>query len=239
MANKSMVAVVGGAGAGKSASLRKIPNQKQWLYVNAEVNKPLPFEHEFKEVVVSTSKQAVTALKAAVGNDKCKGIIIDTFTAMLDMQEMAGKKEGKKDDKENKFAIWDKYRDYILTTFQDVVGICDKPLIVLCHTELGKDVKGRSVVKIAVKGGMKDRGIESFFTNILYADCVDTEDLVGFENSHLTITPDEEEDELKYVLQTRKTGTGVGLNVRSTLGLWERKEAYIDNDITIFLNKMK
>lgn len=238
MANNLMVAIVGGAGAGKSASLRNIPNQNKWMYLNAEVNKPLPFNHDFKEVVVTSAKQAVTSLKAAVKNDKCEGIIIDTFTALLDMQEMAGKKEGKSDEKENKFAVWDKYRDFILTTFQEVVGACNKPLIVLCHTELTKDVKGRSAIRIAVKGGMKDRGIESFFTNIVYADCVDIEDLEGFENDHLNISETEVDDECKYVLQTRKVGTGVGLNVRQTMGLWDRKEAYIDNDITIVLNKL-
>ena len=229
-----MVAIVGGAASGKSASLRNIPNQSRWLYVNAEVNKPLPFTNTFKEKVVTTSKEAVTALKAGVKSEKCEGIIIDTFTAMLDMQEMSGKKTA-----EDGFAAWDQYRDYILTTFQDVVGTCNKPLIVLCHTELTKDVKGRSAVRIAVKGSLKDRGIESFFTNILYADCVDLEDLDGFDNEHLNISPDEEEDDCKYILQTRKTGNGVGLNVRSTLKLWDRKEAYIDNDITIFLDKTK
>jgi hypothetical protein len=204
------------------------------MYVNAETNKPLPLVHKFTEQVVKNSKQAVTVLKAAVKNPKCKGIIIDTFTAMLDMQEMSGKKTS-----EDGFEAWDKYRDYILTTFQDVVGECDKPLIVLCHTELAKDVKGRSTVRIAVKGSTKDRGIESFFTNIVYADCVDLEDLDGFENDHLTITSTEEEDECKYILQTRKTGVGVGLNVRSTKDLYTRKEAYIDNDIMIVLNKLK
>ena len=234
MANKQMVAIVGGAASGKSASLRNIPNQNKWMYLNAEVNKPLPFTHNFKEVVATSAKQAVTSLKAAVKNPKCEGIIIDTFTALLDMQEMSGKKSA-----EDGFAAWDQYRDFILTTFQDIVGICDKPLIVLCHTELTKDVKGRPAIRIAVKGSLKDRGIESFFTNIVYADCVDIEDLEDFKNPHLSVTDDEEEDECKYVLQTRKTGTGVGLNVRQTMGLWDRKEAYIDNDIMIVLDKLK
>lgn len=232
MANKQMVAIVGGAGAGKSMSLRNIPNKNKWLYINAEVNKPLPFDHDFKEMVVTSAKQAVTALKTGVKSDKCEGIIIDTFTAMLDMQEMSGKKTA-----EDGFAAWDQYRDFILTTFQDIVAICNKPLIVLCHTELAKDVKGRPAVRIAVKGQLKDRGIESFFTNILYADSVDTEDLEGFENDHLHISEYEEEDEVKYILQTRKVGTGIGLNVRSTYNLWTRQEAYIDNDIMIFLDR--
>ena len=154
MANKQMVAIVGGAASGKSASLRNIPNQNKWMYLNAEVNKPLPFTHNFKEVVATSAKQAVTSLKAAVKNPKCEGIIIDTFTALLDMQEMSGKKSA-----EDGFAAWDQYRDFILTTFQDIVGICDKPLIVLCHTELTKDVKGRPAIRIAVKGSLKDRGI--------------------------------------------------------------------------------
>lgn len=234
MANNLAIAVVGGAGGGKTASLRNIPNQNKWLYINCEVNKPISFPNNFKEIVSTSSKQFMQALATGIKNVKCEGIIIDTFTSVLDMQEMHGKKTA-----EDGFKAWDAYRDFVLNTFQQYVANCNKPLIVLCHSELGKDARGRSAVQIAVKGSMSNRGIESFFTNIVYADCIDVDELEEYSNDCLTITDDEKADEVKYVFQTRKAGSGVTLPIRQTLNMWKRNEAFIDNDVMLVINRIK
>lgn len=234
MANNLIVAVVGLAGNGKSASLESIPNQPSWLYLNCETNKPLPFKHSFNEKVVTSPSKLKQLIKAGASNDKCKGIIVDTLTSALDMQEMHAKKTA-----EDKYKIWDNYRDYILDLFQGAVAECNKPIIFLCHVEMTKDIKGRSKLAISVKGSTANRGIESFFTNIVYADYVELDDLEDYKNDMLTITEDEQIDEGKYVFQTRKTAMGVGLNIRSTRGLWTRDETYIDNNIMHVINKLK
>ena len=234
MANNLIVAVVGLAGNGKSTSLEHIPNQEDWLYLNCETNKPLPFPHKFKEKVITNPNQLLTLIKAGASNDKCKGIIIDTFTSALDMQEMHAKKTAT-----DKYQVWDKYRDFILDIFQQGVANCNKPIVFLCHVEMTKDIKGRSKLAISVKGSSANRGIENYFTNIVFADYVDLEDLEEYENPYLTITEDEKLDEGKYVFQTRKTATGVGLNIRQTRDLWARNETYIDNNIMHVINKLK
>lgn len=235
MANDYIVAVCGLAGNGKSASLEYIPNQQSWLYLNCETNKPLPFAHKFKEVVVTSPATLTHWVKEGANNPKCAGIIIDTLTSALDMQEMHVKRVAADD----KFQIWDKYRDFILDLFQSGVASCNKPIIFLCHVEMAKDIKGRSKLAISVKGSTANRGIESFFTNIVFADYVDLSDLEEYANPMLNITEDERIDEGKYVFQTRKTAMGVGLNIRSTKGLWKREETFIDNNIMHVLNKLK
>lgn len=233
MANNLLIAVVGIAGSGKSASLEKIPDQKSWLYLNCENGKPLPFKHSFNERVVTNPSQLRKLVHAGATNDKCKGIIIDTLTSAFDMKEMNAKKTA-----EDGFKAWDQYRDYILDLFQNEIANCNKPVIILCHVELTKDIKGRSKLAISVKGSMSTRGVESFLTNIVYADYVELDDLEEYKNDMLTITEDEKIDDGKYVFQTRKTASGVGLNIRQTKGLWERNETFIDNNIMHVINKI-
>lgn len=234
MANNLIIAVCGLAGSGKSDSLQHIPNQEDWLYLNCETNKPLPFTHKFKEFVIKKPDELKKMVHLGAHNPKCKGIIIDTFTSALDMQEMHAKRTA-----DDKYQVWDNYRNFILDIFQQGVANCNKPIIFLCHVEMTKDIRGRSKLAIAVKGSTSDRGIESFFTNIVYSDYVELDDLEGFENPYLTITEDEKIDDGKYVFQTRKTSTGVGLNIRQTRDLWSREETYIDNNITHVINKIK
>lgn len=234
MANNLVIAVCGLAGNGKSTSLESIPNQNSWLYLNCETNKPLPFSHNFKEVVITNPSQLSKMIKSGADNPKCEGIIIDTFTSALDMQEMYAKKTA-----EDKYKIWDMYRDYILNLFQGSIANCNKPIIFLCHVEMAKDIKGRSKLAISVKGSTSNRGIESYFTNIVYADYVELDELDEYENSMLTINEDEKIDDGKYVFQTRKTAMGVGLNIRQSKNLWSRNETYIDNNIMHVINKLK
>lgn len=234
MANPLLIAIVGIAGAGKSTSLQMIKDQPNWLYLNCENNKSLPFAHSFNEIVIKKPKDLVKYVKAGAKEARCKGIIIDTLTSALDMTEMDAKRTA-----EDGFKAWDEYRDWILDLFQNAIASCDKPVLVLCHVEQGKDIKGRAKLMIPVKGGVAKRGIENFFTDIVYADCVDLDELEGYGSPMLNITEDEKLDDSKYVLQTRKTGGGIGLNIRQTGNMWDRKETYIDCDINHVINKLK
>lgn len=46
--NDQLVLIMGESGTGKSASLRNIPNQERWLYLNCEAGKRLPFRNKFQ-----------------------------------------------------------------------------------------------------------------------------------------------------------------------------------------------
>ena len=63
--------------------------------------------------------------------------------------------------------------------------------------------------------------------------------LEGFENDLLHITDEEREDGFKYVFVTRVTKESVGEKMRSAIGLWSRKELYIDNDLNQVFERLK
>lgn len=63
--------------------------------------------------------------------------------------------------------------------------------------------------------------------------------LEGFENDLLHITDEEREDGFKYVFVTRVTKESVGEKMRSAIGLWSRKELYIDNCLDQVFNRLK
>ena len=51
--NDHLVMISGESASGKSASLRNIPNQSRWMYLNAEAGKKLPFKNNFHEIIVT------------------------------------------------------------------------------------------------------------------------------------------------------------------------------------------
>ena len=63
--------------------------------------------------------------------------------------------------------------------------------------------------------------------------------LEGFENDLLHITDEEREDGFKYVFVTRVTKESIGEKMRSAIGLWSRKELYIDNDLNQVFERLK
>ena len=63
--------------------------------------------------------------------------------------------------------------------------------------------------------------------------------LSGFENNMLNLSEDEKEDGYKYCFQTRATKDTVGEKMRSPMGLWTRKQLFIDNDVDAVLRHVK
>ena len=43
---------------------------------------------------------------------------------------------------------------------------------------------------------------------------------------------------MKYVFQTRITKESAGEKMRSAMGLWNRDELYIDNDLALVFNRL-
>ena len=53
------------------------------------------------------------------------------------------------------------------------------------------------------------------------------------------LSDDEKEDGFKYVFVTRVSKDSVGEKMRSAMGLWSRKELYIDNDLNQVFARLK
>lgn len=230
MANNYLFCINGPAGMGKSFGLRTLTDQSSWLYLNCEVNKSLPFMHNFQERTITNPLELKKWLAKAIASDKIKGIIIDTLTGWLSMLESHCSR------KYDGFEVWKEYKKEVLSVFQDCLSKCNKPVFILSHTRQDSDLRGRPTITIPVQGSLKDLRMENFFTNILYADVLDADDLDEYSNDLLV--PDEDDPQTYYVYQTRKCETGMGANVRSTHGLWTKDETFIANDCQAIINKM-
>ena len=72
---------------------------------------------------------------------------------------------------------------------------------------------------------------EADFTTILTAKQIPVKKLEGIKNDLLHITDEEREDGAKYVFATRVNKETIGDQTRAAIGLWNRNELYIDNDL--------
>lgn len=239
-----LVLIGGMATTGKSLSLMGIEKPEGVLYLNAE-GKALPFRSKFQELTIVDPLQAYEAYAYASDPEKGKHIhtvVLDSFTFLMDMYEQMYvvdnpplTKQGAKDA----LAGWGNYAMFGRRLFLDYMAKCPKNKIVLGHTkEVYNDKELVREVKIDVKGSLNGKGIEAFFSTIINAKRVDLATLEKFQNSLLTITEDDIENGFKYVFQTRLTKETSGERIRSPMGMWDRSETYIDNNVQHVIQRL-
>ena len=85
--NDQLILVVGYSATGKSASLRTIRNQPNWMYLNTEAGKRLPFRNQFQQYRITDPYQVHEAFDYGTDNAKIDGLILDSLTFMMDMYE--------------------------------------------------------------------------------------------------------------------------------------------------------
>jgi hypothetical protein len=88
--NPQLVLVSGFSGTGKSASLRNLTHQEDWYYLNCEAGKRLPFRNKFKNdggFNIDDPIQVYEAFDVARDDPKCRGVITDSTTFLMDMYE--------------------------------------------------------------------------------------------------------------------------------------------------------
>lgn len=232
--NDHLLLVVGPSSAGKSAALKNIRDQEDWLYLNCESGKRLPFKANFQQATVTDPLQVLEAFDHAETKATGKGLIVDTLTYMMDMYEsqyVLGSA--------NTMAAWGDFAQFFKNLMQDKVANSTKKVIFTAHT-LASLNEAEMVydVKVPIKGALKNQGIESYFSVIVAAKKIKVKDLKGFENALLVITEEEAEQGFKYVFQTRLTKETVNERIRGPIGMWERNETYIDNDVQLVLDRL-
>ena len=123
---------------------------------------------------------------------------------------------------------------------QDYVAKSTKNVVFIAHT-LDNLNESEMVMetKVPVKGALKNNGIESYFSCVVAAKKVKLKELTEYQNDLLEVTPDEEGLGFKYVYQTRLTKETVNERLRGPLGLWDKKETYIDNDIQKVFDRLR
>lgn len=224
--NPQLILISGQSTAGKSASLRNIPNQERWLLGNCEAGKRLPFKNKFREGRITNPYQVLEMFDYALANpDAVDGVILDTLTFWMDMFESMYVVPST-----NTMQAWGQYAQIFKTLMQQKIAAFGKPVIILAHARSELNEKEmRYEVSVPVKGSLKNQGIEAYFSTVVMAKRMELKALEPYQNERLVITPDDELVGYKHVFQTRQTKETVGERIRSPMGMFDVNETFIDN----------
>ena len=234
MNNKNIVLIMGPPNTGKSTSLMNLSNQQKWVYLNTDL-KALPFADTFKKnVEVATAADVVNYIEQIEQQADIEGVVLDTITFLMQMYERQVVNTAV-----DTMKAWGAYGNFY-REFIHAIKAGSKDYAILAHeaTELNEQTS-QMESRVPVKGAVGRIGVEADFTTILSTKQMPISKLQGFENDLLHITPEEEEDGFKYVFCTRISKESVGQKMRSAIGLWDRKELYIDNDIEQVFKRLK
>jgi len=232
--NDNLVLIVGKSATGKSASLRALQNQEGVMYLNCENNKKLPFKTKFNQYTVTDPEQVREGIIAAEGMDNIHTIVIDTLTYMMDMYESVHVLPST-----NTMQAWGNYAQFLKTLMSQQVAASTKNIIFLAHTmDVLNEAEMVNETLVKVKGSLMNIGVESFFSTVVATKKVPIKKLEGYGSPLLNITPQEESLGFKYVFQTLLTKETVNERIRSSIGMWEDKETYIDNDAQLVINRL-
>lgn len=235
--NKNVVLVMGKPNTGKSTSLMKLKNQERMAYLNADL-KELPFRGRFAvNAEISDPTHIIPFIDQIEQEASLEGAVIDTITFLMGMYERMyvtphkGTKQGQ--------TAWGDYGDFYRSVVHRLKsGTKDYAIMAHAATELNEESHMLDTF-VPIKGAVGKTGIEADFTTILSTKQMPLRKLEGFENDLLHITDEEKEDGFKFVFMTRINKDSVGEKMRSAMGLWDRKELYIDNDLQQVFDRLK
>lgn len=234
--NDQLVLICGESGSGKSASLRNIPNQERWIYLNCEAGKRLPFRrNKFISATITDPYEIFDYFDEATENsDQVDGIIIDTITFLMEMYESVyinGAADGQK--------AWGNYFQFFKELMQKKVALFPGSVIILGHTVMTYDAKAMTNrVHVPVKGSLKSNGIEAYFSTVVSTKKIELTELDKQDKKLLRITPQDEAVGYKHVFQTQITKSTTGERIRAPMGLWEPNQVFIDNDAQALLDHL-
>lgn len=233
--NDQLVLICGYSGDGKSASLRNIRDQSQWVYQNCEAGKRLPFKNDFNRVTITDPWEVIDYMNQCIeAGPAVKGTIIDSITFMMEMfetQHVLAAADTMKG--------WSQYQQFWKTLMQQKVAAFGKPVVMMAHLlDVYDEKKLEMKVSVPVKGALKNNGLEAYFSTVVVATKVPIKELEKYGNKMLEITDDEKELGFKHVFQTRITKQTTGMRIRSPMGMFSREETYIDNDAQKLLDHL-
>lgn len=232
--NKNIVLVMGKPNTGKSTSLMKMKNQDKFVYLNTDL-KELPFKSRFlANVEVSDAYDVISYVQQIEQNPNAEGAVLDTLTFLMSMYERQYVTNST-----NTQAAWGAYGNFY-KEFIHAIKAGTKDYAILAHEDTVLNEQTMLMdTRIPIKGAVGKIGVEADFTTILSTKQIPIKKLDGFENDLLHITDEEKEDGFKHVFCTRVTKESVGEKMRSAMGLWSRKELYIDNDLDQVFDRLK
>ena len=232
--NDNLVLIGGKSATGKSASLMGIKNPEGVMYLNCENNKKLPFKSKFKEFTVTDPMQVYEAFVEAENMTDVHTIVIDSLTYLMDMFETVHVLTAT-----NTMKAWGEYAQFLKRLMSQYVGKSSKNIIFLAHTsDVLNEAEMINETLVKVKGSIMNQGVESYFSTVLSCKKIPVSKLENFKNDMLNVTEEEEHLGFKYVYQTRLTKETVNERMRSSLGMWDVNETYIDNNIQHVIDRL-
>ena len=203
--------------------------------MGTEAGKRLPFKNKFRSARVDDPMQVIQAFDYAIEHkDEVEGIIIDSLTFLMEQFESKYVLTAP-----NTMKAWSDYQQFFKFLMQDKVIKFGKPVIFTAHTQrILNENTGEFEVSVPIKGALKGNGLEAYFSCIVAAKKIPVKDLKDYQNDLLHIIEEEEAVGYKHVFQTLITRTTTGERIRSPMGLFERKETYMDNDCQLLLDRL-
>ena len=232
--NKNIVLIMGKPSTGKSTSLMNLHNQDKMVYLNTDL-KELPFKDRFlKNVEVADALDVLAYINEIEQSPQVEGAVLDTITFLMSMYERQYVNSATNTQK-----AWGDYGIFY-KEFIHAIKAGTKDYAILAHEDTFLNEQSMQMEsRVPIKGSVGKIGIEADFTTILSTKQMPIKKLEGHENDLLHITNAEREDGFKYVFCTRVTKESIGEKMRSAIGLWDRKELYIDNDLNQVFNRLK
>lgn len=231
--NDNLLLICGESSTGKSASLRNLENV---LYINCESGKKLPFKPKnFKQLVVTDPLQVYKAFEQAENMPDYPTIVVDGLNYLMDMYESIYVLPST-----NTMKAWGDYAQFFKNLMQQYVAKSSKNVIFTAHTKTVLNETAMAMeTKVPIKGSLANQGIESYFSCIVSAKKVKLKDLENYQNDLLHITERDKAVGYKHVFQTNITAATVQERMRSPMGLFEDNETFIDNDVSLGLNRLR
>jgi len=232
--NDHLVLVTGKSATGKSMCLRNLRDPEGVFYLNTEVGKKLPFKSGFQEFTITDPMQIYQAFTAAEDKPEVHTIIIDSLTFLMDMYESVYVLTST-----NGMKAWGDYAQYFKNLMQQYVAKSTKNVVFTAHTmDIMNEAEMSLETLVKVKGSLMNSGIESWFSSVVSTKKLSTKKLTSYGSDLLNITEEEDMLGIKYCLQTKLTKETINERIRGSLGLWENKETFIDNDLQLVLNRL-
>lgn len=233
--NDHLVLVAGKSTTGKSLSLMGLKNPTGVWYLGCESGKKLPFKSKFREFIITDPLQVYEAFEAVEGKDDVHTVVIDTLTYLMDMYEsvyVIGSPDGQK--------AWGEFAQYYKKLMQQYVAGSTKNVLFLAHTadNINKSEMAMET-SVPVKGSLAKNGIESYFSCVLSTKKMSLKDLKDYQSPLLVVTEEEESLGYKHVFQTRLTKDTVGERLRGPMGMWQKNETFIDNNMQLVLDRLQ
>lgn len=233
MSNTNLLLVMGESGEGKTASLRNLPNPEGVWYLNFEAGKHISFNAKFEQFNITDPYDAHAALQEAEKDDTVHTVVFDSITFMMDLFETVVIKNSADSRK-----AWGDYSHY-WKELMVLVAKSTKNVIMLAHTKSDINDYGVQVKSVPVKGALAGNGLEAYFSSAVAVKKMRIKDLEGYKNPLLNITEEEEILGFKHVYQTKVTKQTVGEKIRGPMGMWSKEETFIDNDVSLVLQRLK